>query len=58
MAHGDGEYDDAEIVPYEGCETLVSKVNGNYTIVLSCATNHLCGMNSDEAGLDQCDHTK
>lgn len=40
----------------EYCETLISKVEGNYSIILSCATMEKCGENSQDQGFDQCDH--
>lgn len=41
----------------EMCETLVSKVNGNYTITMSCATKERCGTDSVyEEGFQECKH--
>jgi hypothetical protein len=43
----------------EMCETLVSKVNGNYTITMMCATKDKCGHDSVyEEGLEECKHKK
>lgn len=41
------------------CETLVSKVSGNYSIVLSCATKEKCSVDPiTEDGLENCLHSK
>ena len=40
------------------CETLVSKVEGKYSIILSCATMEKCQMNGSDQGLQKCDHSK
>jgi hypothetical protein len=43
------------------CETLVSKVEGVYSVILSCATMEKCGLYDplkDEIGLQKCDHSK
>lgn len=40
----------------EFCETLVSKVEGSYSLILSCATMKKCGNYSDDQGLDKCDY--
>lgn len=41
----------------EMCETTVSKVGGNYTITMSCATKDKCGLDSVfQEGLEECMH--
>lgn len=41
----------------EMCETIVSKTDGNYSIVMSCATKDRCGHDSIfQEGLEECKH--
>jgi hypothetical protein len=41
------------------CETLISKVNGNYSIVLSCSSKEKCSAEPiTENGLENCRHSK
>jgi hypothetical protein len=42
----------------EHCETIISKVNGFYTITASCATKEKCGYDPIHSeGLNRCNHT-
>lgn len=41
---------------FEYCETLVSKVEGEYSVILSCATKDKCGNEPNGKGLSQCQH--
>lgn len=39
------------------CETLVSKVEGSYSVVMSCSTEEKCDAKAIlKDGLDECDH--
>jgi len=41
------------------CETLVSKVEGSYSVVMSCATEEKCKAEAIlEGGLDECRNDK
>lgn len=43
----------------EMCETLISKVNGNYSIIMACATKEYCGDDHVyNEGLEECKHKK
>lgn len=42
----------------KSCETLISKVNGNYSIVLSCATEDNCESEFLQDGLSDCEHSE
>ena len=42
----------------KSCETLVSKIDNNYTVVFSCSSMDLCGMNSVNASLSKCNHSR
>jgi hypothetical protein len=43
----------------ETCQTVVSKVNGNYSIIMSCATKDSCGHDTVfNEGFEGCQHSK
>lgn len=43
----------------ETCETVISKVNGNYSIAMSCASKENCGHDTVfNEGLEECQHKK
>lgn len=49
-------YDCSEDSKY--CEALVTKFEGNYSVIMSCATMEKCGTNSADQGLEKCDHLR
>lgn len=43
----------------ETCETIVSKINGSYSIIMACASKEKCGHDTVfSEGFEECQHKK